>query len=263
MANKKLSSMNIEIAVSTIDDGIYNIHLNDEFNYLIVHQVTHGISATKYDDVIKTLSLKGVRYFRLNGKGLSISRNVALDNANADYIWIMDDDVTIKNGSLSKIEEALHKYDPDVLVLDHDSNNKDRRAFREGQVINKITAMSVCSIDLLIKVSSLHGVRFPTELGLGTDYPSGEEYVFCCDLLKRKQKIVKTNISVAIHPQHTSGQDFYSNMNKFLAKKKMFNHVYGRMLGAFFYWAFLVKKTPILINKKSAIKMALLSLFKN
>lgn len=251
--------MKIEILVSTLNDGIENINISPLFNYLIIHQTNNN---KDYSKTLEKFDTHKIRYIQSDSIGLSVSRNIAIKNSNADFIWIMDDDVEIDHNAFSNISKLIEKYtDYDMFVLSHSSNpllnsNQEIKVFE----VNKITAMSISSIDMLIKQKSIMkcNILFNENFGLGSKYPSGEEYIFALDMLKKGLKILKTSQIFSLHPDISSGNDFYSTPIKLESKLRMFKHCYGSILGNAFYLAFIFKKIAILKrNKKFLIALSI------
>lgn len=237
--------MIIEIAISTLNDGIFKIKLRNDFNYLIVHQVTNN---KDYSPYINDILNKNVRYINSNEIGLSKSRNLAIKNSYSDYIWIMDDDVTILDGAQEKINKLIsEKQNCDMFILNHKPVKGNKTTY-----INEYSAMSVSSINMLIKRKSIidNNIFFNEKFGLGTSLPSGEEYIFTVEMLRKKLTIIKTKDIFAFHPDISSGNDFYSSNNKLRAKLEMFSFWYGTKIGKLIYIAFILKKMKILIKNK-------------
>lgn len=252
----KNSSPSIEILLSTLNDGIFNIQFCHDFDYLVIHQVTNIERISDYDEFEKQLIECGIRYIRSYERGLSKSRNIGLNNALGDYVWIMDDDVLIHKHSRKKILEYIDNY-PEVsmYVLNYSSDRLQMTTHKKEQYMNILSVMSVASINMLIRKDCLEGIGFDERFGLGTKYSSGEEYLLCCRLLKRNYKIFQTSLIFSYHPPITSGQDFYSTPYKLAAKKKMFICAHGKFFGIMWYLAFLIKKSPILLKNKSIINI--------
>ena len=246
------SQPEIVIAISVLNDGINNIKLSGEYKYCIIHQVTNGKCYSSNVDRIK--AEYDVRYVFLNIPGLSISRNLAVDESICDYIWIMDDDVEIFEDSKYRIDELIQKYPSvDAFILNHSTDKTQRFCSKKIRNLNYLSAASVSSIDILLKRSSIveNDIRFDERFGLGTELPSGEEYIFITDMLKKGLTILQTNIVVSYHPPVTSGQDFYSTPNKINAKKEMFKRVFsGGFMFRLFLTLFIIKKSFVLIKNK-------------
>ncbi|MEQ5621903.1 MULTISPECIES: glycosyltransferase family A protein [Providencia] len=244
----------IEIAISTLNDGIHKIHFNPKFNYLIVHQINNNKDYSHYERLIK---LKNIRYIKSHSIGLSKSRNLAIKNSDADYIWIMDDDVKIDDNAYDdffKIINSNTKFD--MLILSHSSTSRshNNKAYSLSS-INRYNAMSVSSIDMLLNRKSIidNKILFNENFGLGTNLPSGEEFIFTTQMLKKKLKIYKTNIIFSYHPPIASGHDFYSDNRKLKAKLAMFTITYGETIGRFLFLCFIIKKIKILMKKRKIL----------
>ena len=251
------STLNIEVAISTLNDGIYNPKFRDDFNYLIIHQVTNNVD---YSDYIEILP-KNVRYIKSNTIGLSKSRNLAIENTKAKYLWIMDDDVVIHDSSFSYIENITNKYsNVAMLVVSHSHEEIEYLLGNKEQKINKISAASISSIDMIIKRDLLGDVRFNENFGLGAKYVSGEEYIFACDLLSKGKEIIKTRKVCTYHPLISSGQDFYSTPLKLKTKLEMFKAANGFIRGYLLYVLFCIKKIKI-IRENNAMKNVIKSLY--
>lgn len=233
--------MKIEVLISTLNDGIYNLnHFDNRFFYLVVHQVLND--RAKYEEFSSKFPCN-VRYIKLHGKGLSISRNTALDNAQGDYLWIMDDDVKIHSESYENLRHYIARYpNVDMFVLNHSSDENIQSLKFNEKMLHRFNSFSVSSIDMFVKRSSIDKIRFDERFGLGTSLPSGEEYIFTCSLLENNKRILKTNAIFSYHPTITSGTDFYSTPERMRAKLYMFREVFGYFLGTFLYLFFVIKK---------------------
>lgn len=249
----------IEVVVSTLNDGIDCLQLNENFHYLIIHQVTTREKQERYDQIVHSIQHPNFRYIRSYSGGLSKSRNIGLKNSQGDYVWIMDDDVLLLEGAEDQISNFLIDNDSvDLFILNYTSDDRRERCYVNDAVIkkmNSISVASVASINMLIKKSSVSNIKFDEKFGLGTQYPSGEEYIFCCDLLQQDKTIVQTNLVVSYHPLETSGQDFYTTPLKLIAKKKMFIRGNGFLKGYLLFIAFLLKKWRVLTKNKAYLNI--------
>ncbi|WED22037.1 glycosyltransferase [Vibrio sp. JC009] len=233
----------LEVLVSTINDRIYDLEINDDYCYLIMHQISNN---KQYDDVI--FCQNNVRYFQVKGKGISRSRNLALEKSRGDIVWIMDDDASLHLGAKRVIVDLFEKYDPDMLVLKENC----RRKLNSRKIIkhNLFTAISIISINMCIsrKVIS-EGFRFDENFGLGTKRPSGEEYIFSTDLLKSGKVILQTDYCGVTHPDVSSGYYFYETDEGILTKFCMFDRVFG-WFGFVVSLLFLMKKFRFLFKNR-------------
>lgn len=244
--------MSIEIAISTLNDGIHSVCVNnDGFHYLVIHQITNG---NNYHNAIDKLIREGIKYYHYNEKGLSLSRNQAIKRSAFDYIWIMDDDVEIFSDSKARVERLVDSYPGvDAFILNHSSDIDKRLSSKKFKEISYISAASVSSIDILIKRSSVinNNIYFDERFGLGTSLPSGEEYIFITDMLKNGLAVLQTNLVVSHHPPAASGHDFYSTPQKIKAKKAIFQRIFGTgIISRFMFFIFILKKSLRLLKQK-------------
>ncbi|NOH84559.1 glycosyltransferase family 2 protein [Vibrio sp. 03-59-1] len=246
--------MKIEILISTLNDGIYNIReVDDRFDYIVVHQVFN--SSSDYSNKVDSFP-DNVKYVKLKSKGLSLSRNVALSYASGDYLWIMDDDVEIYDSAYCNLLEYIVLYpDVDMFVLNHASCYDSVKLGFKERFLHKYNSFSISSIDMLIRRAAMESVVFNESFGLGTKLQSGEEYIFTCDLLKSGKKIFKTNTVFSYHPPITSGLDFYSTPEKMRAKLLMFRVTSGYFLGTLLYFLFVTKKIVKIYKEKSVMNI--------
>ena len=252
------SKVNIDIAISTLNDGIYNPKFRDDFNYIIIHQVTNK---KDYHQYVLTLP-SNVRYIRSDTIGLSKSRNLAIENTNADYLWIMDDDVEIKDGVLKYIEYLINKNEKTAMfVVSHSHEDIEYIGNKDIRSVNRISAMNIFSIDMILNIKLIKDIRFNESFGLGAKYPSGEEYIFAMNLISKKMEILKSKKVCSYHPLVSSGQDFYSSSVKLKAKLEMFKIANGYFIGNILYLLFLMKKANV-IFKNRAFKNVIMSYVK-
>ncbi|WP_060983148.1 glycosyltransferase family 2 protein [Vibrio splendidus] len=249
----------LEVAVSTLNDGLYKISFSSQFDYLVVHQITDG-DGNDYDEYITSFP-SNVRYVRSYSRGLSKSRNIALSNTKAKYLWIMDDDVTILSQSKGIVFDILSKYpDCGLYIVSHSDDEKSFTSEYKVNSIGLLKSFKVASIDMIIDVETLDGINFDEMFGLGSEYPSGEEFIFTNQVLKRGFSVLKFSIVASIHPLEASGLDYYSTPNKLRAKLLMLIKVLGPIKGTVLYLTFLVRKMPELIRAR-ALKNVLKSFF--
>ncbi|MEL4280062.1 hypothetical protein [Shewanella mangrovisoli] len=248
--------MKIQILVSTLNDGVKKIRFDSNFDYLVVHQISNGAEKI-YSDYINSLSKTNktaITYIQSNTIGLTISRNLCLLNASkdAEYFWIMDDDVQLQSDAYDRLCKLLNGNKGfDSYIVRH-SDLKDVKILGDSYRHGFISSAKVASIDIVISNKIVQsGITFDENFGLGAIYPSGEEYIFMTDILKGSYKILQTNLVLTYHPPIASGLDFFSTPLKLVAKKMMFKRIFGVFWGNIFYLLFLFKKLPTFFQKSN------------
>lgn len=180
----------ITLAVSTIGDKVEGaIELLEPFGdeeglELIVLAQKSPNRLISQIDTIK--SEKNIRLIPLDSVGLSKSRNAAIREATGDYVWILDDDVSIEKHHIQVIQSALrdnpdHIHIGQIECSDCQGLYKDYSRSRKG----RLGILRISSIEILAPVKKIreYEVVFNESIGLGTALPSGEENVFLLDCL--------------------------------------------------------------------------------
>lgn len=121
--------MNVDVLVSTMNqqDGkvlLEKLNIND--NYVIINQINNNNikELIQVDETNK-------KFFSYIGKGLSKSRNLAINKSTADVIAIADDDMTYQKDYTNIIKEAYEKYkDADIIafVVEHEDKKDEKKS---------------------------------------------------------------------------------------------------------------------------------------
>lgn len=200
---------------------------------------------------------QNIRILFCKERGLSKSRNLALKNCKADFGYIMDDDVILEENSIEKIVMKMVEDSADIgtSYFKYENGCFSKSNLSKPFKHDLFTTAKVSSIEMCIKIDSVknNNIFFNEKFGLGTDLPSGEEYIFLSDCLKKRLNVNYYPICIGTHPNITSGDDFYSSSDKILAKREMLKHVF-LWKSPLFVFAFWIKKIPHVIKAGYALK---------
>jgi glycosyltransferase involved in cell wall biosynthesis len=242
--------MDIELLISTMSKDTNQVcsmleRSNVKCNALVVVQGDNeGYKEVSRDS-------QKIRIFFSKERGLSKSRNLALSNCAARYGYIMDDDVVLKDGAVDQIVMAMEADLADVgtCFFEYEDGRNSMPGYKNSFDHNFLTAAKVASIEICVRVASIREkkIAFDERFGLGTELPSGEEYVFITDCLKNDLKVKYYPMCIGTHPNVTSGEDFYTSYSRVLAKREMMKRVFGRK-AFFFVFLFWLKKSPEVIK---------------
>lgn len=192
-----------------------------------------------------------IRIFFSTERGLSKSRNVATLNTKADYAFIMDDDVIVDNSAFLEITGLAHRDTIDVMTCRflYENGNSSKPYSDVAFFHNYISSASVSSIEIGFNVQRVRDcqIEFDEKFGLGTELPSGEEYIFITDCLKKGLKVKYHPINIGVHPNETSGMDFYTSSEKILAKREMLKRIFT-WKSPLFILAFWLRKLPVVVK---------------
>lgn len=170
-------------------------------------------------------------YLNFYERGLSKSRNRCLENAQADFCLITDNDTYLNDKAISIIEEAFLDYpDADVLTFQVETPEGELyKSYKEKFFWHdKLSLAKVSSVEIAFRRKSIlhNNIKFDEDFGLGSYYPTSEEYIFLVDALNKGLKIGYVPEVIVYHPKESSGGDF-SNKELVYAKGAMISRVFG------------------------------------
>lgn len=235
--------MTLSILVSAISNNLSNfdewldkdiVELVDEFIIVVQGRV-------KSKKNINRLIKIGCKIIIDEKKGLSRSRNIAIDKSNSDFIWILDDDIHTSKENIILIKETLlNEPSADVLTFRyaHSTNKKNSKKYFNKKYLNKYDLLKVSSIEVIVRRATLKklNVKFDERFGLGSKYPSCEENLFLLNLYDKGSKIIHIPIIIVYHPAITSGSKF--NPQSLIAKGYLCRKYNITGFFILLYWSF-------------------------
>lgn len=247
--------MNVEVLLSCMNAESFSIaeETNIKGSAIIINQ-------TSYNDI----SIKGnIKMLSTVERGLSKSRNYAIENASNDICLICDDDEWLYNDYMQIISEAYNKYDADIIIFDLENYHKKIR--RKPHFLNFFEILKISSVQMTFKRESIQGhCWFDINLGAGSGNGAGEDTKFLLDARKKKKKIfyVPVDIGVLKDKDKNSSSWFHGyTKNYFFNMGKVMRYQFGISLGLIFCLRFLLLKNKI-YKKETGILDAFKSTFK-
>lgn len=225
--------MNLEILLSTMNRNGTKENkqllkqMNANIETLTINQITK-------DNIKEENNVTGPnRLISVKDRGLSKSRNLAIQNAKGDICIIADDDIKYVDNFKEIIEKEYNKNKKyDIICFWVESDNKNRKVKRMlTSSIGKLRAMRICSFQITFKKDKIieKHIMFNENFGAGTYYDRGEEIIFLCECIEKglKIKFVNKKIADVSHSESTwfkgfdedylikQGRVFYECYNKF------------------------------------------------
>ena len=104
--NKKGVIMNIEMLVSTMNQTNYNLihRMNIKDRAVVINQLTDNNI-----QIPRNLDEEKLKFINVHDKGLSKSRNMAINNSSGDICVICDDDLFYHDDYTNKIKQHMKK----------------------------------------------------------------------------------------------------------------------------------------------------------
>jgi len=146
-----------------------------------------------YDIKNKKGVLCHIKFISTTERGLSKSRNLALNNCNADICLVCDDDEVLEDDYEFFIKKAYEEL-PKVSVIALRIKRKDSypQTFPDGITklgLRTIFKTSSQQITFKREVVNRYSIRFDEKMGSGTGNGGGEETKFLLDLKRRGENI--------------------------------------------------------------------------
>lgn len=163
-------------------------------------------------------------------RGLSRSRNMALENAQGDYCLLCDDDELLYEGYEEKIVDAYKKY-PDADIICFKVILEGKTYSNKPYKIGYLKALRVSSVQISMKLDSIKkaGILFDKGYGSGTPMGSGEENIFFYDCLKKKLKAYYVPVVIG-EVNHSESKWFRGFTDEYFIKRGAIIH---RLMGRF------------------------------
>lgn len=253
----------IEILISTMNrdsldflEPMFPFSNFSNFSILIVNQTEkHKILSSPYSNV---------RVINSFEKGLSKSRNLALENAVGKILVIADDDVIYQEGFISKIIKAYNKF-PEAAVINFCTVNSEgnlikKYPFNFKNNLNSFDIFNTSSIEMTLNKVILNevNIRFDENFGLGATFAMGEEAVFLFDF-KRKNKQLGFEPEVIVKHEALTSSSKKSITEKYFIQGALFTRIFKNK---YLFWILIklffdLKQNKLrLSNIKTVLKSA-------
>lgn len=204
--------MDIQVLVSTMNQEGYELieKMNINSDAIIVNQCD-----VKSSEYINKNNFK-IKWINSDKKGLSRSRNLAIQNATSDICILADDDIEyIPDYNNIIIEQFKLDSEADIIAFQVEGIDEEFKKYHERpRKVNFLTSMRISSVEIAFKRDTISGkgIRFNEAFGAGSKYFAGEENIFLMDCL-RKGIIIKY-VPIKIADLHIGESSWFKGYNK-------------------------------------------------
>ena len=184
--------MNLEVLISCMNQQDMRIaeQTGIQTDVLIINQCpkveySDDASSDKNTLEVQNRSRGNIRMLRTNTRGLSKSRNLAIQHAGGDVCLLCDDDEQL-DSSYEKVISKAYEALSDADIICFRISNQPSRLKQKTQRLTKWTAMRIASWQITFRRESIlkSGIRFDEDMGAGTGNGGGEEVKFLRDCIK-------------------------------------------------------------------------------
>ena len=216
----------LTIGYSVLAERVKNIRPPQVANSELLVIVQNPNSAT-YSKALEA------SYEELPTKGVAKSRNRALEMARGSYLVFADDDIEFNQAGLASVCDYLDGHPEVAIVLAQatDQTGKLRKNYPASlQRLSLFNSARAATYEMVVRVESIKtlGVSFDTDFGAGVENYLGDEYIFIADILRAGGRGVFLPITIASHPEDSSGSGWGTDRDR-IARAKVFSRVFGSL----------------------------------
>lgn len=252
--------MKLEILLSTMNKrNLKDLELDKRGinqNCLVINQITDERIEVKNDEILS----KNIRMLSFKEKGLSKSRNRALENAKGEICLIVDDDLVIKSEYIDNILSSFNEYKEfDIITFQSEVPEGGLRKKYSNQIYKHKphTLIKVSSIEIAFKRKTIlkNNIKFDEDFGCGSKYPAGEEIIFLKDCFDKKLNLLYVPKINSCHEIESTGTKINSKLSdevlmfKGALAKRLFKKNY-RVVILLLYFKFLLQKKIKILDFK-------------
>ncbi len=182
----------LTIAVSTIKENLPALlaYLGEERRLLSVS--VHFLVISQLESHDQHYFEKGIEVISSTERGLSKSRNLAIERTKTEWVWFQDDDIKVIPDKISGLIYFLSRTDDDLVLCRVGSLENPSMHFKNYKRYNVLPfflSFRVSSIELIVRSDFVRSarIRFDENLGLGGRLPSCEENLFFYDVVVKNR----------------------------------------------------------------------------
>lgn len=176
-------------------------------------------------------------------RGLSKSRNKALEYAKGTYCLICDDDEILYDDYENKIVRSFQD-NPEMDIICFQLKLEGKNYSDKEYKVGFLRALRVASVQVAFKLGSIkaNNLLFDEAFGSGTPVGSGEENIFLYDCLRKGLKI--KSVPVCIGEVAQSNSKWFKGFDEeyFYNRGKIINRLLGKVIGRLYCIYFAISK---------------------
>ena len=191
--------------------------------------------------------------------GLSRSRNIAIQQADKELLWILDDDCVIVPGAIEMIVDTHSASDAAVITFQTtDPKGELVRDYEKVEsLLSRKRIKKVLSPEITLKRSAIleNELSFNPRFGLGAQFQDSENHVFLMNALDKNLQVQFIPKTIVSHERLTSSDQADSNRviyarGALAARRNYYTAGWYQLKYALFLWRKgYVRDMKELINK--------------
>lgn len=211
---------------------------NIQSNCIIINQCDENKK-----EQIKIENNKTCLWINSKERGLSKSRNMAIENSKGDIYLIADNDEIFDDDLEEKILKAYQEL-PQADIIVFNLHNKRTKLKNKIYKLKRLECLRVCSWQISFKRNSVieNNLKFDIKLGAGTGNGAGEENKFLLDAYDKGLKIYHYPINIATMIENESTWFSGYNEEYFYKHGMTTRYILGFWLSCLYALYFLIFK---------------------
>lgn len=202
-----IMTLDVLLSAMHLKDYHYIDSLNITGNCIIINQCDHT------NQQIISENGRQITYIETPQRGLSKSRNMAIDHSHADICIFCDNDVEYLENYEQLILREYEKHpEYDIIVFHVESEYHPVPCYSSSKKLCYLTCGKALSVEITFRRHSVRNIRLNEHIGAGTKYPMGEENAFLYECLRKGLKIYYVPQKIAKLRQEAS--TWYTGFNK-------------------------------------------------
>ena len=255
-------STKLTIGYSVLIERLQNINALPErpdWETVIVVQ-NPGEKSWQLADFPKLNGREDLSVEELQSIGVAKSRTRAIWLAKGEYLVFADDDIVFNEDALEAAISYLDSNPKLSLLLTQagDPSGNLRKQYPKRQTkLGLLNSARAATYEMIIRVDAVRqfGVVFDENFGAGSENYLGDEYIFIADLLRAGGKGEFVPITIATHPEVSSGSGWGTDRDR-IARARVFTRVF-RWLAPFVRLAFGVRRLQELGGLSNLLRFVL------
>lgn len=133
---------------------------------------------------------KNFKIYSYKERGISISRNRAIEKATGDILLLCDDDVIYKSNYEEIILNAFkNNPEADVIFFNFDTINRISKTNKKNKRLYIYNSLRYASYNIAFRKESIKKIKFNLLFGSNENFKGGEDTLFIVDCLKNGLKL--------------------------------------------------------------------------
>ncbi|WP_408070018.1 glycosyltransferase family A protein [Butyrivibrio sp. JL13D10] len=225
----------IQILVSGVNQDTAKLpeKMNIQSDAVIVNQCDENLTfENKYTD--RQGCVCNIKCLHRNERGVGLSRNLALDNADHELLQFADEDIVYDDGYAALVEKEFDAHLEADMIMFNVKASEGRQTYCNTD-FNKVSWKNYGrypAYAIVARTSALKkaGVRFSVLFGGGAKYSNGEDSLFLHDCLKKGIRIYRTSVHIG-HEEADRPSTWFNGYNDkfFFDRGVLYHFLYGIM----------------------------------